>query len=55
MRRLQEPGGRLTPPLKVQKRASRTEVLAFFVAFKEYAIWTSLEKDAIMRAGEGTF
>jgi hypothetical protein len=27
----------------------------FFVAFKESALWTSLEKDAIMMAGEGTF
>ena len=27
----------------------------FFVAFKEHALWTSLEKDAIMMTGEGTF
>jgi hypothetical protein len=28
---------------------------SFLLLFKESALWTSFEKDAIMMAGEGTF
>jgi len=39
----------------LERNGASTSVLLALFCCREYALWTSLEKDAIMRAGEGTF